>query len=43
MDLFDLSIEEFKKEMSKFIKNMTKEELLQELIECGLKIEDKDK
>ena len=36
VDIFDLSIEEFKKEIQNLINTYTPEELLEELKECGL-------
>lgn len=39
MDMFDLSIKEFKKEMKKIVDKYTPEELLQKLKECGLEVE----
>lgn len=36
MDIFDLSIDDFKKEIKKLVDEYTPEELLNELIECGL-------
>jgi tRNA nucleotidyltransferase/poly(A) polymerase len=38
MDLFDLSPEEFEKELEKLLNSKSKEELLQELVECGLEL-----
>ena len=43
MDIFDLPIEEFKKELNKIFSNITPKELLQELIECGLEVYDEKK
>lgn len=43
MDIFDLPIEEFEKELDKIFSNITPEELLQELIECGLEVYDEKK
>ena len=40
MDIFDLSIEEFEKEMKKLVNEFTPEELLQQLKECGYQQED---
>ena len=37
----EVSIEEFKEHFNKLIDTYTPEELLQELIECGLEIKDK--
>lgn len=36
MDIFDLDIKEFEKEIDKLLENMTDEELLKELQENGL-------
>lgn len=38
MDIFDLSIDDFKKEIKKLVDEYTPEELFQELIECGLEV-----
>lgn len=38
MDIFDLSIDDFKKEIKKLVDEYTPEELLNELIECGLEV-----
>lgn len=38
MDIFDLSIDDFKKEIKKLVDEYTAEELLNELIECGLEV-----
>ena len=43
MDLFNLPIDEFEKEINKIFSNITPEELLQELIECGLEVYDEKK
>lgn len=37
MDIFDLSVDDFKKEMKKLVDEYTPEELLQQLKECGYK------
>lgn len=37
MDIFDLSIEDFKEEMKKLVDEYTPEKLLQQLKECGYK------
>lgn len=37
MDVFDLSIKEFKEEIQEIINNYTPEELLTELKQCGYK------
>ena len=42
MDIFDLDIEDFEKEIEKFINSYTPEELFEELKECGWKVERKD-
>lgn len=38
MDIFDLSIDDFKKEIKKLVDEYTPEELLNELIEYGLEV-----
>lgn len=38
MDIFDLSIGEFNKKLDEIFANIDKEELFQELIECGLEV-----
>ena len=38
----EVSIEEFEKHFNKLIDTYTPEELLEELIECGLEIKDKE-
>lgn len=38
----EVSIEEFEEHFNKLIDTYTPEELLEELIECGLKIKDKE-
>lgn len=38
MDIFDLSIDDFKKEIKKLVDKYTPEELLNKLIECGLEV-----
>lgn len=43
MNIFDLPLEEFEKELDKLISSYTKEELLQELIKCGLEVDNNDK
>ena len=43
MDIFDLPIEEFEKELNKIFSNITPKELLQKLIECGLEVYDEKK
>lgn len=43
MDIFDLSISEFKQEMNKIVNSQTKEELLEELVKCGLKLENHER
>lgn len=40
MDIFDLSIEKFEKEVDKILKNIDKDNLFNELIECGLEVEE---
>lgn len=37
MDIFDLSVDDFKKEMKKLVDEYTPEELLQQLKDCGYK------
>ena len=37
----DVSVQEFEEHFNKFIDTYTPEELLEELIECGLEIKDK--
>ena len=36
MEIFDLNIKEFEREIKNLVKKFTPEELLQELIACGL-------
>ena len=43
MDLFDLSKEEFEKELDNLINSQTKEQLLCDLIKCGLDLSKEDK
>lgn len=38
MDIFDLSIGEFNKKLDEIFENIDTEELFQELIECGLEV-----
>lgn len=40
MDIFDLSIEEFEKEMKVLVESCTPEELLEQLKECGYQQEE---
>ena len=40
MNIFKLSEEEIEKELDKIFKNTTPEEVLQDLIECGLKVKE---
>lgn len=42
MNIFDLPIEKVKKEINKLLSSKTEEELLQELIECGLELTPKE-
>ena len=37
MDIFDLSVDDFKKKMKKLVDEYTPEELLQQLKDCGYK------
>lgn len=39
MDIFDLDIKDFEKEIDNFLKGYTPEELLEELKQCGLQVE----
>lgn len=39
MNIFDLNIEDFEKEVDKFLNNIIEDELLEELIENGLLID----
>ena len=43
MDLFDLPIDEFEREIDKLIKSQTKEQLLCDLVKCGLELSREDK
>lgn len=43
MDLFDLPIDEFEREIDKLIKAQTKKQLLCDLVKCGLELSDEDK
>ena len=43
MDLFDLPEKEFEEELDKLVKNQTKEQLLCDLIKCGLELSKEDK
>ena len=43
MDLFDLPIDEFEREIDKLIKSQTKKQLLCDLVKCGLELSDEDK
>ena len=43
MDLFRLPLDEFKKELNKFLEKQTPEQILAGLIKCGLKLSDEDK
>ena len=43
MDLFNLPINEFKKEINKIVEENTKTELLHDLVECGLELSKEDK
>lgn len=43
MNLFDLSEKEFEEELNKLVKSQTKEQLLCDLVKCGLELSKKDK
>lgn len=43
MDIFSLPIDEFEQELDKMLKNISPEELLQELIKCGLEVKKDEK
>lgn len=43
MNLFDLLLEEFEKELNKFLETKTPEQILADLIECGLELSDEVK
>ena len=43
MDLFRLPLDEFKKELNKFLEKQTPEQIVADLIRCGLELSDKDK
>ena len=43
MDIFDLPQEQFEKQLDKLFANISKEDLLKELVECGLKLSPEDK
>ena len=43
MNIFNLPIEEFEKELNKIFSNITPEKLFQELIECELEVYDEKK
>ena len=43
MDLFNLPMNEFKKEIDKIVEENTKTELLHDLVECGLELSKEDK
>ena len=43
MNIFDLSLKQFKKELNNFFANMSKEELLKELVDCGLELSPEDR
>lgn len=43
MDLFDLPEKEFEEELDKLIKSQTKEQLLCDLVKCGLELSKEDK
>lgn len=43
MDLFRLPLDEFKKELNRFLEKQTPEQIVADLIRCGLELSDKDK
>lgn len=43
MNIFDLPLKQFKKELNNFFANMSKEELLKELVDCGLELSPEDR
>ena len=43
MDLFRLPLDEFKKELNKFLEKQTPEQIVADLIKYGLELSDKDK
>lgn len=43
MDLFDLPEKEFEEELDKLVKSQTKEQLLCDLVKCGLELSKEDK
>ena len=43
MDLFRLPLDEFKKELNKFLEKQTPEQIVADLIRCGLELSNKDK
>ena len=43
MDLFRLPLNEFKKELNKFLEKQTPEQIVADLIKYGLKLSDEDK
>ena len=43
MDIFDLDKKEFEKKIDKLLESVSDDELLQELIECGLKTQEENR
>ena len=43
MDLFNLPLDKFEKELDRFLEKQTPEQILAGLIKCGLKLSDEDK
>ncbi len=43
MNLFDLPLDEFEKELDRFLEKQTPEQILADLIKCGLELSDEDK
>lgn len=43
MNLFNLSSDEFEKKLDRFLEKQTPEQILADLIKCGLKLSDEDK
>lgn len=43
MNLFDLPFDEFEKELDRFLEKQTPEQILADLIKCGLELSDEDK
>ena len=42
VDIFDLTIEDFEKELDKILNSQTPEQTLAELVECGLELNNKN-